>query len=155
MSFLSDRIRSALDTFDVVGLAGNRRLLPGMPAWHVKNKKMEWDKEFLSGIVSHGAQPFGTPSVYGPTPAPVQLLDGLLIAARASSLLDIGIRFDERFDFHFYDLDFSRQANAAGLRVGTWPMAVTHVSGGSYGSMAWKKGLDLYLRKWGELSEMK
>src|ERR1035437_847150 len=146
--FFSDRIRAALDSFDVVGLAGNRRLLPGVPAWHVKNDQMEWDHEFLSGIVCHGAQPFGAPSVYGPSPAPVQLLDGVLLAARASALLDSGVRFDERFDFHFYDLDFSRQANAAGLRVGTWPIAVTHASGGAFGSPAWNRSLALYRAKW-------
>ena len=146
--FFSDRIRAALDTFDVAGLAGNRRLLPGAPAWHLKNDAMEWDTEFLSGVVCHGAQPFGAASVYGPTPAPVQLLDGALIAARASALLDAGVRFDERFDFHFYDLDFSRQANAAGLRVGTWPIAVTHASGGAFGSPAWNAALALYRAKW-------
>lgn len=146
--FFSDRIRTALDAFDVVGLAGNRRLMPGVPAWHVKNDQMEWDTEFLSGIVCHGPQPFGAPSVYGPTPAPVQLLDGVLLAARAAALLDSGVRFDERFDFHFYDLDFSRQAIAAGLRVGTWPIAVTHVSGGAFGTPAWNQSLALYREKW-------
>jgi GT2 family glycosyltransferase len=147
--FISDRIRAALSNFDVVGLAGNRHLLPDAPAWHVKNDQMEWDVEFLSGIVSHGPNPVGPPSVYGPTPAAVQLLDGVLIAARASALLDSGVRFDERFDFHFYDLDFSRQANVANLKVGTWPIAVTHTSGGNFGLPSWKKGLELYREKWG------
>jgi hypothetical protein len=147
--FFSDRIRMALDTFDVVGLAGNRRLLPGAPAWHVRNDEMEWDSEFLSGIVCHGPQPFGAPTVYGPAPAPVQLLDGVMIAARASTLLYAGLRFDERFSFHFYDLDFSRQANAANLKVGTWPIAVTHVSGGSFGTPAWQRERELYREKWG------
>jgi GT2 family glycosyltransferase len=147
--FFSDRIRMALQNFDVVGLAGNRRLLPGAPAWHVKDERMEWDHGNLSGVVCHGPQPFGTVSIYGSTPAPVQLLDGVLLAARCSALLDAGVRFDERFDFHFYDLDFSRQANAAGLKVGTWPIAVTHVSGGNFGSPGWRKNLDLYWGKWG------
>lgn len=146
--FFSDRIRAALDTFDVAGLAGNRRLLPGAPAWHVKSDAMEWDRGFLSGIVCHGAQPFGAAEIYGPTPAPVQLLDGVLLAARASALLDAGVRFDQRFDFHHYDMDFSRQANAAGLRVGTWPIAVTHASGGAFGSAAWNRSLALYREKW-------
>jgi GT2 family glycosyltransferase len=147
--FLSDRIRAALSTFDVVGLAGNRHLIPNAPAWHVKGDQMEWDTEFLSGIVSHGPSAFGAPSLYGPTPAPVELLDGVLIAARASALLDSCVRFDERFDFHFYDLDFSRQANLAKLKVGTWPIAVTHSSGGAFGSEGWKNGLKLYREKWG------
>jgi GT2 family glycosyltransferase len=146
--FFSDRIRAALETFDVAGLAGNRRLLPGASAWHVKNNAMEWDRGFLSGIVCHGAQPFGVAEIYGPTPAPVQLLDGVLLASRASALLDAGVRFDQRFDFHHYDMDFSRQANAAGLKVGTWPIAVTHASGGAFGTPAWKRSLALYREKW-------
>lgn len=149
--FFAERVRAALKTFDVVGLAGNRHLLPNAPAWHVKNEQMEWDADFLSGVVCHGSQPLGPPSVYGPTPAPVQLLDGVMIAARISALLDVGIRFDERFDFHFYDLDFSRQANAAGLKVGTWPIAVTHASGGAFGSPAWGRGLESYWKKWGRI----
>jgi GT2 family glycosyltransferase len=151
--FLSDRIRAALEMFDVVGVAGNQRLVSGAPAWHVKNDEMEWDTEFLSGIVSHGAGPFGAPSVYGPTPAPVQLLDGVLIAARVSALLDAGVRFDERFDYHFYDLDFSRQANLAKLSVGTWPIAVTHTSPGAFGTSGWQEGLKLYRDKWGAIAE--
>ena len=149
--FFSDHIRRSLDTFEIVGLAGNRRLLPNAPAWHVRNDEMQWDSDNLSGIVCHGPQPFGAPSIYGPTPAAVQLLDGVMIAARASTLLDAGLRFDERFGFHFYDLDFSRQANAANLKVGTWPIAVTHVSGGSFGSPAWQRDLALYREKWGAL----
>ena len=147
--FFCERIRSALQVYDVVGLAGNTRLLPGMPAWHVKNREMEWDAGHLSGVVCHGPQPWGEPSVYGPAPAAVELLDGVLLAARAATLLGAGVRFDERFDFHFYDLDFSRQANAAKLKVGTWPIAVTHASIGGFGSDAWKRGLELYREKWG------
>jgi len=75
----------------------------------------------------------------------------VVLAARVSTLLDAGVRFDERFDFHFYDMDFSRQAVAAGLKVGTWPVAVTHASGGAFGTEAWREGMDLYLDKWGRI----
>ena len=146
--FSSWRIRQGLEHFDIIGLAGNRVLRPDSPAWHVKDDTMEGDAGNLSGLVCHGAAPFGPPSIYGPTPARVQLLDGVLIAARISSLLDTGVRFDERFDFHFYDLDFSRQANAAGLAVGTWPISITHASAGAFGSDGWKRGLELYRDKW-------
>jgi GT2 family glycosyltransferase len=145
--FFSWHLQSALRTFDVVGLAGNQRLLPDAPAWHV-NDQSEIDNGYLSGIVCHGSGPLGSPTVFGLTPAPVQLLDGVLIAARVSALLDSGVRFDERFNFHFYDLDFSRRANAAGLKVGTWPIAVTHVSGGGFNSPEWNQGLELYRKKW-------
>ena len=148
--FFSYRIQDGLGHFDVVGLAGNRVLHPDAPAWYTKGNTGQWDLQNLSGVVCHGASPSGQPSVYGPTPAHVQLLDGVVIAARISSLLDSGVRFDERFDFHFYDLDFSRQANAAGLTVGTWPISITHVSdgGNSYNSDSWNRGLELYRDKW-------
>ena len=146
--FFTRRIRDGLEQFDVIGLAGNRVLHPDSPAWPFKDDTMQWDYENLSGVVRHGVSPCGTPSVYGPTPERVQLLDGALIAARISSLLDAGVRFDERFDFHFYDLDFSRQANAAGLKVGTWPISITHASGGTSDSDSWRRGLELYRKKW-------
>jgi GT2 family glycosyltransferase len=146
--FIASQIRAGLEKFDVIGLAGNKVLHPDAPAWTSRDDAMQWDWENLSGIVCHGDLPFGAPRIFGSVPARVQLLDGVLIAARISSLLDAGIRFDERFDFHFYDLDFSRQANAAGLSVGTWPISITHVSNGTFVSDAWKRGLELYRGKW-------
>jgi hypothetical protein len=38
------------------------------------------------------------------------VLDGLLLAARSETLLSNQLTFDERFDFHFYNMDFCRQA---------------------------------------------
>ena len=146
--FAPERLRDGLRQFDVIGLAGNRVLHPDAPTWLFKDDSMQSDSGNLSGLVCHGASPFGRASYYGSLPACVQLLDGVLIAARISSLLDAGIRFDERFDFHFYDLDFSRQANAAGLKVGTWPLSITHASVGALGSDDWKRGLELYRNKW-------
>ena len=65
-------------------------------------------------------------------------------------LLGAGVRFDERFDFHFYDLDFCRTARANGLRLGTFPLAVTHRSAGGFGSPAWQENAERYLEKWGD-----
>jgi len=61
-----------------------------------------------------------------------------------------GVRLDPNFSFHFYDLDFCRSAEAAGLRIGTWPIAITHASGGaSLQSPAWAESVERYLHKWG------
>jgi len=151
--FFTWRVREGLEAFDVIGLAGNRILRPDSPTWCVKDNTMQFDMENLSGVVCHGASPFGKPEVFGQAPARVQLLDGLMIAARACRLLDAGVRFDERFDFHFYDLDFSRQANAAGLTVGVWPISITHVSRGSL-SDSWRRGLGIYRSKWNNASQV-
>ena len=63
------------------------------------------------------------------------------------------LRFDPALGFHFYDLDFCRSAEAAGLRLGVWPLAITHQSSGqSVQSPAWERSCRLYLQKHGELA---
>jgi GT2 family glycosyltransferase len=78
------------------------------------------------------------------------LLDGCFLAAAARTLRERSISFDERFAFHFYDVDFCRTCHRAGLRLGTWPIAVTHASGGRYGTPEWEEALKLYRSKWPE-----
>jgi len=149
--FFSQRIIEGLERFDVIGVAGNRRRVRSQPAWIYTDLGFTVDRgEYLSGAVAHGKQPFGPITWFGPAPAPCELLDGLLLAAKKSSL-DLGrVRFDPRFDFHFYDMDFCRSARKRGLSVGCWPLSVTHQSGGAYGGEAWRRGYHDYLAKWGD-----
>lgn len=73
------------------------------------------------------------------------------MAVRARTLKDSGVRFDPALGFHFYDLDFCRAATAAGLRLGTWPIAISHRSAGeSMQSQAWRDSRALYWRKHNE-----
>jgi hypothetical protein len=58
------------------------------------------------------------------------------------------VRFDERFTFHFYDMDFCREVERKGLRMGTWPISVVHESGGAFGSQGWQDGYAKYLAKY-------
>lgn len=143
---LADRLLEALRHYDVVGVAGNRRRSPGQPGWGFVNDQGQWDESFyLSGSVAHGEQ--GRVSHFGPTPADCELLDGLLLGARVDRLRAAGVQFDVGFDFHLYDLDFCRSCRAAGLRLGTWPLAVTHRSSGNFNS-AWRAALPTYFAKW-------
>jgi len=150
--YVYDRLAQALERFDVVGLAGNTRRAPRQPAWgFVSDHPLVWDgKAHLSGVVAHGREPGGLLSRYGPPGRPCKLLDGLFLAARCDTLLDRGVRFDERFMFHFYDMDFCRSAEQAGLSMGTWPIAVTHASDAVFGTASWREGLAAYFAKWGE-----
>jgi hypothetical protein len=144
-------IFNGLKAFDVIGLAGNRRRLPKQPAWLFVDDRWNWDaRDNLSGVVAHG-KGFPPENVmsYGPPGQQVKLLDGLLLAARSETLRSKKIEFDERFDFHFYDLDFCRQAEAKKLRLGTWTLSAIHESGGAFGSPAWREGYAKYLSKWG------
>ena len=150
---LADRVVDGLRAFDVIGVAGNRRGVPGQPAWAFAGRNAQgrfvWDeKVHLSGVIAHGAKPFGPVSFFGPTPAACELLDGVFLAARRSTLLAKGVLFDPVFDFHFYDLDFCRSARSQGLRLGTWPVAMTHQSGGAFGSEKWAAKYRTYLEKW-------
>lgn len=145
-----DRIEAGLARFDVIGLAGNRRRVPRQPSWAFVDDSFRWDAPSnLSGSVGHGPASFGRQTRYGATPAACELLDGVLLAADAQTLRERGCRFDPRFRFHFYDLDFCRTARALDLSLGTWAIGVTHQSGGAFGTPAWREGWRDYVAKWG------
>jgi GT2 family glycosyltransferase len=151
--FLADRVIDGLRTFDVLGVAGNRRRVPHQPAWAFIDEKLTWDTAtaaYLSGSVAHGSDPCGAISVFGTVPAACELLDGVFLAATKSRLRAATVQFDPRFDFHFYDMDFCRTARLAGLRLGTWPICLTHQSGGVFGSARWNEGRRRYQQKWPE-----
>jgi GT2 family glycosyltransferase len=151
---LADRLLDALARYDVVGVAGNRRRLPGQSTWTLSgdtNDPANLDWGHLSGQIAHGQTPFsGHALMFGSAPADCELLDGVFLAAKRATLRNTGLRFDPRFDFHFYDLDFCRAARAQGLRQGTWPIALTHQSKGAYNTPAWQEGRRRYLDKWQE-----
>ena len=151
--FWIDRIIDASRAFDIAGLAGNKRRLPRQPAWHLADTLEQWDaRENLSGIIGQGT---GFPpqhlNVYGPPYQEVKLLDGVLLIASSAVLIERGLRFDERFDFHLYDLDFCREAEARGMVMGTWPLSVVHQSPGhGLGGEGWQRNCARYLEKWGD-----
>jgi GT2 family glycosyltransferase len=147
-----EKIIAGLRKWHVLGLAGNRRRVRAQPAWCFVDLRWTWDDlANLSGTVGHGHGGAQNISRYGRAPRRCVLLDGLLLAANSTTLLDHGLRFDPQFAFHFYDLDFCRQAQARGLVMGTWPIQVVHGSGGHFGTEVWRKTYQLYLQKYGEL----
>lgn len=149
--FLGDRLNEGLAQYDVLGVVGNRRRLPSQVAWPFVDKKFTWDEpENLSGVVAHGQYPFGELSIFGASPAACELLDGVFLAANAGRLKQHKITFDIRFDFHFYDMDFCRSARKNGMKLGTWPICLTHQSEGNFNTEAWQKKCNLYLKKWGD-----
>ena len=147
---IGPRIAEALAAYDVVGVAGNRQRAPRQAQWLFDRDRPKAAQP-LSGVVAHGEPASSSLTVFGPSPAEVKLLDGVFLAARAGALKERGVRFDPRFAFHFYDLDFCRSCERAGLRMGTWPIAITHQSpGGGYGSPSWSAAYAEYVKKWGD-----
>ena len=149
------RAREAVTAFDVAGIAGAREPDLGQPAWYLTFDEV--DGEFVrgpkqagrhSGSVSHGAPDTVRVEVFGPAPQPCELLDGVVLVLDADRVKAAGARFDERFRFHFYDLDFCRTARARRLAVGTWPIGITHGSRGAFDSAAFAEQARRYLAKW-------
>jgi GT2 family glycosyltransferase len=149
-----DRVLAGLQAYDVIGVAGNRRRAQNQAGWRFLDERLTPDDPAnLSGRIAHGARPLGPISFYGPLPAECELLDGVFLAARKSSLADKAVRFDPRFDFHFYDLDFCRSARDQDLKLGTWPVALTHQSQGIFTTRHWLEKCRLYLDKWEALGK--
>ena len=146
-------VRTGLGQFDVIGVAGNVRLQENQPAWLFKPTRTEqlafvWDHGFLSGAVFHLMNKQRVKQLYGHMPMPCQVLDGVFMAVDCAYLKRARVRFDEQFAFHFYDMDFCRSAANAGLSMGTWPLTLTHLSAGAFGSTEWRRCWALYQQKW-------
>lgn len=149
--FFADRVTEGLRKYDVIGVAGNRRIAPNQTSWAFLDAGFSWDeKNNLSGSIASGTSAFGTVSFFGPAPADCELLDGVFLAAKRSALRENHVLFDPQFDFHFYDMDFCRVARGRNLRLGTWPICLTHQSEGSFGSKRWHEMHRVYVEKWGE-----
>ena len=150
--YYAQKLQRALETFDVVGLAGTATLpISNRTMWHVSPKNQH------SGAVAHpfppgsGSNLFSVAS-FGPTPRCCIVVDGLFMAVRVDTLRrHPEVRFDHQFKFYYYDLDFCLTAHAAGLRIGTWPIWVTHQSPGldSWDNVAWQRARDRFNAKWG------
>lgn len=149
--YLANRVIEGLERFDVIGVAGNTRRRPAQPSWGFVTPQFNWEeKGYLSGFVAHGEAPFGKISAFGPAPAECELMDGVFLAAKKQTLLEKDVRFDPQFDFHLYDIDFCRTARARGLKLGTWPIAITHQGKGKFGTEAWWAMYNKYIAKWSE-----
>ena len=151
--YWSKHLHDALEHFDLVGLAGNKRRVPRQASWMYLDGHFTRDNyDNLSGVLGHG-DPFPNLkqlSVYGEPGQEVRLLDGVMMAIRSETLIERDLRFDPQFRFHFYDLDFCRQAEIKGVRMGTWAISVVHASAGTLGVDSWRSAYAQYLAKYGE-----
>ena len=145
-------ILNGLNYFAIVGVAGNKRRVPKQPSWAFIDEKFTWDRpDNLSGIIGHGKTfPPADLSIFGPPFQEVKLLDGVIMSAFSDTLKKNHMLFDEKFKFHFYDMDFCRQAEIRGLTMGTIPLSLIHESGGNFGSDTWQESYKDYIHKWGQ-----
>jgi len=142
-----ETLDDAVNVYDVVGLAGNKRLAPKQANWLFINPNQMDQEAYLSGQTACGKEPHGLINYYGDSQQACETLDGVMLTVSALRLKQAEVRFDEQFKFHFYDMDFCRSARLAGLELGTWVLNVTHQSAGGYNS-AWYEVYKQYLAKW-------
>jgi glycosyltransferase involved in cell wall biosynthesis len=151
--YWAEHLHAALEHFDIVGLAGNRRRVPRQASWMYLDGDFTRDNyDNMSGVLGHG-DPFPNLrqlSVYGEPCHEVKLLDGVMLAVRSETLIGRDLRFDPQFRFHFYDMDFCRQAELRNIRMGTWAISVVHASPGALGVEDWRSAYRRYLDKYGE-----
>jgi hypothetical protein len=147
-----DLLAEGLDAFDVIGVVGNRRRVPGALSWrHAREREgqlLQDEASQLSGGIAIGALPLGAVQRFGDCPAECELLGGMFIAVRRATLLGSGVRFDPNLGPHFQGLDFCRTARGKGLRLGTWPIALTHLGIEGFDQPEWRAARDRYFRKW-------
>jgi GT2 family glycosyltransferase len=149
--FIYKKLNEAMQQFDIVGLAGIQAPITIKPPllWHLMGPANQY-----SGAVAHfntddNNQRFMT--AFGVTPKRCIIVDGVFLAINVEKILEKGVKFDEKCPakFHFYDINFCLDANKAGLKIGTYPIWITHKSHGlSKPNEDWFKGQDYCLQKY-------
>lgn len=157
-----DKIRAVSDKFDVIGVCGGKTWNPKL----VKNgKPIIWTTASTqgggSGFMIHGMSSSWNPSIhdidyrgrslraanYGGSPSRVLTIDGSFMCFGRKAI--DSLRFDEQFEFHYYDMDVSMAAYAKKLVVGTAPILLTHNSlGESVFQPSYLKMQEKFLAKW-------
>lgn len=139
--FWEEKLNIAFEKYDMVGLAGTKKAdLSRPPAWHLMS-----DRQEHCGEVAHSHEKQVWTTCFGPTDSRVLIMDGLFIAVNVSKLVNSGVRFDERFDFHHYDLTLCLRANKNKLKLGVTPIRVVHFGlGDSMNTPEWQKSSELF-----------
>jgi len=147
-SWFVPKLKEALSEFSVVGLCGC--LTPkdeAHIAWH--SAKHSPSGQIGTAIRdSHESAMQCNIATFGVTPARAAEMDGVMIAFNPKNIS--GLRFDERFMYHHYDVDFTLAADKGGLKVGTWPIFTIHVSnsGDGYHSRSFRESSEMFCAKW-------
>ena len=137
--------------FDIVGLAGSTETRIKKPAlWHQMSKQSSW-----TGAVGH---PVGDPkdgmiqtTTFGPWPKRCLILDGLFLAVNLRTVLEKQWKFNTNYKFHHYDIAACLDANNKKLKLGTYPIYVTHSSPGlrNYNDKTFQQSQTNFLNEYG------
>lgn len=142
--FVRDKLDEAFKTFSIAGVVGSSyfdiQLETEAYSWDV------WPAEHVSGAIEHAGRGRSQWFAFGPMPRRCVVLDGVFLAI---DMRTIGsVRFDPRFSFHLYDLDFCLTAHCANLALGTASIPLRHLRRPEYLSEAYRRAKDEFRRKW-------
>jgi hypothetical protein len=145
---LAYQIREGMKKYDVLGIAGCRNpQIKDANLWHLMAAKHE-----LCGFAGHDCSETENElyvTSFGPTPSRVAMIDGVFMAIACEKILKTKTRFDEKFKFHHYDLDFSISCNMNKLKIGTYPILINHSSPGLREvTEEWKQSNNYFRNKW-------
>ena len=138
--------------YDIVGAVGG--CYWGVPSGYpIDEKPLIWTTATCgrgsSGFMNHDLKNgYFLPSSYGVAPKETTTLDGSIIIFTRKAI-QAGLRWDEQFNFHFYDMDICFSAHRLGLKVGTANILLTHESvGGSVVQPEFMESQRKFIEKW-------
>ena len=138
--------------YDIVGAVGG--CYWGVPSGYpIDEKPLIWTTATCgrgaSGFMNHDLKNgYFLPSSYGVAPKETTTLDGSIIIFTRKAI-QAGLRWDEQFNFHFYDMDICFSAHRLGLNVGTANILLTHESvGGSVVQPEFMASQRKFIEKW-------
>ena len=137
------RLSLLLGDLDVIGVVGSTRMRGPAIGWSGHPDLRGWITHRAPDELGFGVDVLSP----GPLATDIDVLDGVLLAARRHVLT--AVPFDAvTFDgFHLYDLDWSYRASRAGFRLGVCgELLLVHASRGRYGA-EWQRYADRFCAK--------
>lgn len=135
--FFYEKLEKAHETYDIVGVAGATKQVytkdkPSL--WHMACDNFIWGTNGRPGdgrgFITTPSNGFLTQTFFGPTPAETSMIDGCFMSVNIKRAKEVGLKFDEDFDFHHYDLQLALDSIKLGLKIGVYPIYVIHHSPG-------------------------
>lgn len=140
--FLVDKLLTS--PYSITGVAGTKShdKRSKNRAWHIASKREDYVGE--AGHF-HPSKGYWT-TVFGPTNSRALVVDGLFIACKVNDVVNANLKFDETFQFHFYDIAFCLRANKQKVTCGVLPVCLYHHGlGDSMNTEEWRKSNELFL----------
>jgi GT2 family glycosyltransferase len=145
--YFFEKLQKAHEKYDIVGLAGASSqdyTTSKTFAWHLCMNKREDGRGFLSHAIPKDVGGYGFPyinsSYFGPTPADAVFVDGVFISFNTKKVVDSGVKFNEKYTFHHYDMSACAEAKKAGLSIGVYPIfGIHHGLGEFHNDKLWNK----------------